>query len=120
MWLAHYDKFGSFKTSLSDSGREVLQIRDPKLIQTKIDSLTKEKALHAAVEDKVYQGQAAIKNGAIAEANTAVVDLVAFNAKARITDALDLLSEAKAVVDLDCRGSSYRMWTHTVSWRRSP
>ena len=88
---------------------EVLQIRDPKLIQTKI-SLSKEKSLHVAVEDKVNQGQAAIKNGIIVEANSKVVDLAAFNAKAMITEALDLLSDAKAIVnDLDCEGSSRRL-----------
>ena len=90
MWPAHCDQFGSFKAYLSDSDREVLQIRDLKSIQTKIDSLPKEKALHAAVEAKVHQGQAAIKNGTIVEANSALVNLVAFNGNTRITEALDL------------------------------
>ena len=48
---------------------------------------------------KVYQGQAVIKNGIIVEDNSAEVDLAAFNATARITDSLDLLSDTEVVVD---------------------
>ena len=109
MWPAQYNQFGSYKMSFNDSGGEVPQIRDPKSIQTKIDCLPKEKALHAAVVDKVHQRQATIKNGAIVEANSAVVDLAAFNDETRITESLDLLSDAEAVVDLDHEGSSLRL-----------
>ena len=44
--------------------------------------------LHATAEDKVQQGQATITNGAVTKANSAVVDLAAFNAKASISAAL--------------------------------
>ena len=32
LWLSHYQQFGSFVTKMSDSYRDTLQIRDPKLI----------------------------------------------------------------------------------------
>ena len=59
-----------------------------KAIQHKNNSAPREKAKHSAAEEKVFAGQAAIKNGAVAEANSAVIDLAAFNAKAAITSAL--------------------------------
>ena len=37
---------------------------------------------------KVLAGEAAIKNGAVVEANSAVIDLAAFNAKAVIPSAI--------------------------------
>ena len=52
----------------------------------------------------------AITNGTIADTNQALVDLAAFNTKAKITEALDLLSDAEATVDdLDREGSSRRL-----------
>ena len=62
---------------MSESDREVLYITDVKAIQHKISTSSSEKA---AAEDKVLQGQATIKNGTVEEANSAVVDLVTFNA----------------------------------------
>ena len=72
MWPAYFNQFGSFQTSLNDSNRGVMQISEHKLFQTKINSLSKEKALRAAAEDKVHHEQAAITHGAIAEANSAL------------------------------------------------
>ena len=46
---------------------------------------------HSA-EDKVHQGQAAIKNSTITDVNSAVVDNLAFSVKARIEEALKHLS----------------------------
>ena len=66
----------------------MLHITDVKAVQAKINASSKEKALQAAEEDKVLQGQAAIKNGAVMEANSSVVDLAAFNTKAVISAAL--------------------------------
>ena len=54
-----------------------------------------EKAKHSAAEDKVLAGQAAIKNGAVAEVNSAVIDLAAFNAKAAITCAIHQVKNAE-------------------------
>ena len=59
---------------MSDVDREVLQIGDPKLIHGQIDKLPWEKALQATAEEKVSHGQLAIRNGAIAEANSQAVD----------------------------------------------
>ena len=70
--------------------REVLQIH------AWIDSLPKEKAIQTAVEFKVHQGQAAIKNGAIVDANSSVVDRAAFNVKAKIEEALKHLSDLES------------------------
>ena len=67
---------------MRESDREVLHIIDVTAIQNRISTYSREKALHATAEDKVLQGQVAIKNGAVAEANSAVVDLAAFNPKA--------------------------------------
>ena len=92
--LPHYRQFGSFVTKISDTYREVLQIRDPKLIQGQIDNLPREKSLQAMAEEKVSPGQLAIRNGAIAEANSQAVDLVTFNAKADIKAALSLVKDA--------------------------
>ena len=79
IWPAHCKQFGSFQTTMSEANREVLHIIDVKAIQHKISSSSKEKAQPAAAEDKVLVGQAAIKNGAVAESNSAVIDLAAFN-----------------------------------------
>ena len=48
------------QTITSESDREVLHINNVKAIQTWI-STNPRKMLHAAIEDKVLQGQAAIK-----------------------------------------------------------
>ena len=58
----------------------MLQITDVKAVQNKINISSREKALHAAGEDKVLQGQAAINIGTVVEANFSVVDLAAFSA----------------------------------------
>ena len=62
MWPTHYNQFGTFQTTMSKSNREVLHITYVKAIQNR-NSTSKEKALHVTAEDKVLQGQAAIKNG---------------------------------------------------------
>ena len=49
-----------------------------------------EKALQVTAVEKVSHGQLAMRNGAIAEANSHAVDLAAFNAKEAIKDALAL------------------------------
>ena len=95
MWPTHYEQFGSFQTTMSERDREVLHITDVKAIQHKINSAPKEKAQNSAAEDKVLVGQAAIKNGAIAEDNSTVIDLAAFNAKAAITSALQQVKNVK-------------------------
>ena len=95
MWPAHYEHFGSFQTTMSEWDREVLHITDVKAIQQKISSTPCEKAKHSASEDKVLAGQAAIKNGAVAEANSAIIDLTAFSAKAAITSVLQQVKNAE-------------------------
>ena len=37
LWPPHYLQYGNFVTKMSDTDREALQIRDPKLIQCHID-----------------------------------------------------------------------------------
>ena len=54
--------------------------------------------MHAAAEDRVLQGQTTIKNGSVAEANSAVVDLVAFNVKAHISAALQHMKDAESAL----------------------
>ena len=78
MWPAHYEQFGMFQTTMSKSDRAVLHITDVKVIRNRISPSTREKVLHSTAEDKVLQGQIAIKkNGMVAEANSAIVRLVA-------------------------------------------
>ena len=64
-------------------------------IQQKIDSNPREKAKHSTAEDKVLAGQAAIKNGMVAQSNSAVIDLTAFNVKAAISSAIQQLKNAE-------------------------
>ena len=66
-----------------------------KAIQHKINSAPKEKAKHSAAKEKVLAGQAAITNGMAVEANSAIIDLAAFNAKAAITSALQQIKNAE-------------------------
>ena len=69
-----------------------------KAIQNWISSSSKDKVLLATAEDNVLQGQVTIQNCAIAETNSAVVDLAAFNAKARISAALQHVKNAELAV----------------------
>ena len=66
-----------------------------KAIQHKINSAPREKGKHSAAEEKVLVGQTAIKNGAVAETNSAVIDLAAVSAKAAITLALQQVKNAE-------------------------
>ena len=79
---------------MSNHDRDTLQIRDPKLMQSLIDRVPCEKAPQATAEEKVSHGQLAMRIGAIVKANSQVVDLAAFNAKAAIKDALALVEES--------------------------
>ena len=83
---------------MSEGDREVLHITDAKAIQQKINSAPREKAKHSVAEDKVLAGQAAIKNGAIVEANSAVIDLPVFIVKAAITSAMQQVKNAEQVL----------------------
>ena len=69
LWPAHYRRFSSFVTKLSEHDRDTLQIRDPKIMQSMINRVPREKAFQATAEEKVSHGQQAMHNGAIAEAN---------------------------------------------------
>ena len=93
MWPVHLNQFGTFQTTMSESDREVLHIIDVKTIQNRISTSSKEKALHAAAENKVLQDQAPVS-----EANSAVVDLAGFNAKARISAALQHVKDAESAL----------------------
>ena len=73
--------------------------RSPKVVQGKIDSQPREKALQAAAKEKVTFGQLCIRQGSISEATSEAIDLSAFKAKEDITTALSLLEEAKGAVD---------------------
>ena len=75
MWLSHYRQFGTFVTKMSDTDRDTLQIADPKVIQGKIDTVPREKALQATTEEKVAFGQLGIRLGSITETNSEAVDL---------------------------------------------
>ena len=90
LWPAHYHRFSSFVTKLNDHDRDTLQIRDPKIMQSMIDRVLRERAL-ATAEERVSHGQQAIRNGAIMEANFQSVDLAAFNTKEAIRDVLTLI-----------------------------
>ena len=85
MWPSHFRQYGSFVAKMSDLDWDILQI-----IQSLIDKLPWEKALQATAEDVSY-GQLAIRNGAIAKANSQAVDLATFNAKSDIKAALSLV-----------------------------
>ena len=50
---------------MSDEDRETLQIADPKVVQSKIDSQPMEKTLQATAEEKVSFGQDGIHQGSI-------------------------------------------------------
>ena len=79
---------------MSKSDREVLHITDVKAIQNRISTSSGEKWLYATAEYKVLQRQVDIKNGAVAEANSAIVDLGDFNVKAAISAALQHVKNA--------------------------
>ena len=83
--------------------REVLHITDVKAVEANINASSKENVLQASVEDKVLQEQAAITNGAVAEVNSSVVHLAAFNMKAAISA---VLQHVKNVKTLHKSGSS--------------
>ena len=51
-------------------------------------------------EDKVLLGQAAIKNGAIVESNSTMIDLAAFNMKVFVTAALQHVTNAKQALHM--------------------
>ena len=82
MWPAHFEQFSTFQTTMSKGDREVLNITDVKAIQQKINSNPREKAKHSTAEDKAAR---TIKNGAVGEANSAIIYLAAFNAKVSIS-----------------------------------
>ena len=88
MWLAHFEQFVKFQTTMGEADREVLHITDMKAVQAMINASSRKKALHAVAVDKVLHGQAAIKNGTVVEANSTIVDLATFNANAVISTAL--------------------------------
>ena len=72
---------------------------NPKVVQGKIDSQPREKALQVAAEEKVAFGQLGIRQRAISGAASEAIDLATFKAKEGITTALSLLEEAKGAVD---------------------
>ena len=84
----------------------MLHITDVKAFQAKINASSKEKMLQAAAKDNVLQGQASIKNGVVAETNSSVVDLAAFNTKAAILAALQHVKNVKHT--LHRLGSSFQ------------
>ena len=45
IWLAHFQKFGTFITKMSDKERDILLIADSKTVQSRIDATPREKAL---------------------------------------------------------------------------
>ena len=55
MWLAHFEQIGKFQTTMGEADREALHITDVKTVQAKINASSREKVLHAAVEDTVLQ-----------------------------------------------------------------
>ena len=70
LWPSHYNQFGTFITKMSDKDRDT-QIADPKVIQAKINAVPWEKALQATAKEKVALSQLSIRQGSIAEANSA-------------------------------------------------
>ena len=60
VWPTHYQQFGSYVTKMSFEDRETLQIVDSKVVQGKIDSQPREKALQAAAKEKVAFGRLGI------------------------------------------------------------
>ena len=81
IWLAHFQQFGTFVTKMSDEDREVLLIADSKIVQSRIDANLREKALQASAEEKVSLGQLGIRQGAVLEATSEVIDVATFKAK---------------------------------------
>ena len=81
---------------MSDADRDMLQIADPKVVQAKINSNPREKALQAAAE--VTLGQFGIQQGSISEANSEAIDLSTFKMK-DITADLSLVEDVKAAMD---------------------
>ena len=71
-----------------------------KAIQHKINTTSRKKVLHAAPKDKVLQDQASIKNGAVTEANSEVIDLAAFNTKAAISATLQHVKNVKQALHM--------------------
>ena len=58
---------------MTDADRDALQITDSKIVQAKIDSQPREKALQAAAEEVSY-GQLGIRQGSISEVNSEAID----------------------------------------------
>ena len=82
----------------------MLQIADPKIIQSKIDTVPREKALQAL--QKKARHQAGCDHGGQPQA----IDLSIFNAKAVIKSALSLVEEAKvALDDMELRYAAKRL-----------
>ena len=79
--------------------RDTVQIAAPKIVQAKIDSQPREKALQAAAEEKVFYGQLGIRQWSILEANSEAIDPSTLKAKEDISAALSIVEEAKAAVD---------------------
>ena len=98
LWPSHYQHFSSFVTKLNDHNRDMLQIRDPKIMQSLIDRVPCDKA-HQARAEEVSHGQLAMRTGVITEANSKAVDLAAFNTKVAIKDALSLVKESCHIAD---------------------
>ena len=84
---------------MSDKDRDTLLIAGSKVVQSKIDAGSSEKALQATADDKVALGQLSIRQSLIAETNSEAIDLSTFKAKADIRSALTLVEEAKAALD---------------------
>ena len=101
---------------MEEVDREVLHITDVKSVQAKINANSKEKALQATAAEKVLLGQASIKNGAVAEANSSVVNLAALNAKTAIEVTLRQVQHAEQVL---CRsGSAAQEVAGSLRWAR--
>ena len=81
---------------------EVLHITEAGSMQLRIDTVPKEKALHAAAED-CAPGSNCLQNGPVAEVDSALVDQVAFKVKANISMVLHQVSEAESALhNMEC------------------
>ena len=97
LWPAHYRQFGQYVTKMSDKDWDMLQIAGPKIIQGKIDAITKEKELQATA-DEVSLSQLGVRQSTLEEANSEAIDLSTFNVKTDIKSALSVMEEAKAAL----------------------
>ena len=79
------------------------------MVQAKIDSQPREKALPAAAEEKVSISQLGIHQGSISEAASKAIDLSTFKVKEGISATLSLMEEAKIAVDKLEPGSAVSM-----------